>query len=1038
MGVFVRPFTRFLTLYPTINKETQMNQNTQKFWTKFIFLSCIVNILVGETHAVERPITFLAFGDGGTGNSQQHRVANSMERVCSTLACDFAIMLGDNIYEDGVDNVDDEQFQTKFEEPYGPLAIPFYVALGNHDARGNTEAQIEYTQRSQWWNMPARYYEKNIDNLKLIGIDSNDFGDDQVRFVANTLANSNAELNIVYGHHPIYSYGSHGHTSYLVNDLLPVLCQYQNVIYISGHDHDLQVLDSGCGVPLFVSGAAAKLRDTGFGSRSVWSDSTYGYAIFTYQSGSLDVKYFSQNDDVLFEKVYTFADGQLTEKVVSFGDRWSYHDQNVSPGQNWMNEGFDDVDWSQGNGQLGYGDGDERTVIAKGSPSAYFRKQFDISKNLNSVSINARHDDGIAIWVNGSKVYEKYMDNGLQHGTYASDRSTDNELSSIDLDVSLLHQGTNTLAVMVKQRSATSSDLSFDLELIAGYEESSYPSSIAFGSDWSYHDLDFDPGSTWHQPDFDDGSWSVGRGQLGYGDNDEATELAQGSPSVYFRKKLHIDQGLSSVSLKVLHDDGVAVWINGRNVFRKYVDNGLNHSAYASTQSQDNEQSLVEADASLFHPGTNTVAVMVKQRSATSSDVSFDLELLPSYESEPLPESIAFGSSWLYRDVNSNPGSTWYEDGFNDSSWLEGNAQLGYGDGDEETLINRGSPSVYFRKKMQISAGVKWAQLKVRHDDGVAVWVNGQNVLKKYVDKGLSHAVYASKQSQDNELTTVNLNASVFRQGANTIAVQVKQVSANSSDVSFDLELLPFYEGNPPSDSNEITHIGTTEVRDSQGVVDIARPVGSRQGDLLVLFLHRTDDDLPLFVDGWRRVAECYKTDNGYQCATESDCTVWHNADFCERFGSKSHGHDLAQSVFVREVGANESNSYRFNLNRDSTGHPGWAILTALRGADTQDPVRDWSNTGCDKNPDSLFPSVYGQKGDMLLLSQSFDDAIAQEKFGAPSGTTTLGYVSRDDEAGFLFGGLLTATGQTGVKKTQGDGGPSCKDALVSLTVKPK
>jgi len=109
-----------------------------------------------------------------------------------------------------------------------------------------------------------------------------------------------------------------------------------------------------------------------------------------------------------------------------------------------------------------------------------------------------------------------------------------------------------------------------------------------------------------------------------------------------------------------------------------------------------------------------------------------------------------------------------------------------------------------------------------------------------------------------------------------------------------------------------------------------------------------------------------------------------------------------------------------------------------LRNADTSDPVRDWSFKGCDGEADSLFPSVYGETGDMVLLSQSFDDAIAKAKFGPPSGTNSFGYVSNSDEAGFLFGGILDATGETGPMRTQGDGGPNCKDALVSLTIKPQ
>ena len=149
-------------------------------------------------------------------------------------------------------------------------------------------------------------------------------------------------------------------------------------------------------------------------------------------------------------------------------------------------------------------------------------------------------------------------------------------------------------------------------------------------------------------------------------------------------------------------------------------------------------------------------------------------------------------------------------------------------------------------------------------------------------------------------------------------------------------------------------------------------------------------------------------------------------------------GHDLAQSVHYRTVGSNEASSYTFNLNRDSSGHPGWAVLTALRGANNSNPLRDWDHEGCDGSSDSLFPSVRGEAGDMVLLSQSFDDAVRQSKFGAPSGLSTFGYVSQSDEAGFLFGGTLSRSGQTGSMKTQGDGASACKDGLVSMTIRAR
>lgn len=232
------------------------------------------------------------------------------------------------------------------------------------------------------------------------------------------------------------------------------------------------------------------------------------------------------------------------------------------------------------------------------------------------------------------------------------------------------------------------------------------------------------------------------------------------------------------------------------------------------------------------------------------------------------------------------------------------------------------------------------------------------------------------------------------------------------------------------ADVGTVTNANTTAVWDSNGQgVRIARPSTAKTGDLLVLFLHRTDDVLPLNVSGWKRDAECFKRDNGYQCTTASSCSG-RESGYCSA--------DLAQVVFHKTVRDGEPSSYTFNMNKDSSGHPGWAILTVVKGANTDNPVRDWANTGCDNMEDSLFPSVRGEVGDQLLLSQSFDDRVAMSKFNPPDNTSTYAWVSNSDEAGFLFGRRLSSSGSTGTMKTHGEGASSCKDALISLTIRPR
>jgi hypothetical protein len=74
-------------------------------------------------------------------------------------------------------------------------------------------------------------------------------------------------------------------------------------------------------------------------------------------------------------------------------------------------------------------------------------------------------DDGFAVFVNGTRVFERNVDGGLANDVYASVASTDNELAEMDIDPSVLVSGENVIAVVVKQADETSSDLSFDLSL---------------------------------------------------------------------------------------------------------------------------------------------------------------------------------------------------------------------------------------------------------------------------------------------------------------------------------------------------------------------------------------------------------------------------------------------------------------------------------------------------------------------------------------------------------------------------------------------
>ena len=56
----------------------------------------------------EPVLRFVALGDGGEGNTRQYAVAEAMRTVCIDKGgCEFALYLGDNIYDSGADSVTD-------------------------------------------------------------------------------------------------------------------------------------------------------------------------------------------------------------------------------------------------------------------------------------------------------------------------------------------------------------------------------------------------------------------------------------------------------------------------------------------------------------------------------------------------------------------------------------------------------------------------------------------------------------------------------------------------------------------------------------------------------------------------------------------------------------------------------------------------------------------------------------------------------------------------------------------------------------------
>ena len=116
-------------------------------------------------------IRVLLLGDWGSGSIEQKNIAKKSAITCDQLGCDLVLMMGDNFIQHGVENLDDPQFQEKFEKVYTQKA-PFYPVLGNHDVQGNWRAQVEYTNHSDRWTMPDSSYDFLGGPVQFLGINT--------------------------------------------------------------------------------------------------------------------------------------------------------------------------------------------------------------------------------------------------------------------------------------------------------------------------------------------------------------------------------------------------------------------------------------------------------------------------------------------------------------------------------------------------------------------------------------------------------------------------------------------------------------------------------------------------------------------------------------------------------------------------------------------------------------------------------------------------------------------------------------------------
>ena len=232
---------------------------------------------------------------------------------------DFIITLGDNTYNDDLDD-DVGKYYQEFIYPYygnhgdgSPTETNrFYPSLGNHDD-SPLQAYLDY------FTLPGNelYFDFVKDNIHFFVINTEGNLSSQKNWLESQTLNcstSHSHWKIVYYHKPAYSSGTHGNHSEVQWNYIGMGVH----AVFAGHDHNYERLNIG-GMTYFVNGAGGRsLRDVGgtiSGSEFVY-DNQHGAQLVTDVGNSMIIEFYNKGGSLIDSK--TLVNPSLPVELISF------------------------------------------------------------------------------------------------------------------------------------------------------------------------------------------------------------------------------------------------------------------------------------------------------------------------------------------------------------------------------------------------------------------------------------------------------------------------------------------------------------------------------------------------------------------------------------------------------------------------------------------------------------------------------------------------------------------------------------------------
>lgn len=447
-----------------------------------------------EERALLAATRFAVIGDYGASDPREADVA----ALVKGWNPDIILTAGDNNFPTGEASTIDlnvGQYYHDYIFPYlgsygaGAATNRFFPTLGNRDW-GNTFPNPTGAQPFlDYFTLPGneRYYTFTNGPVQFFALSSDPNEPDgtlptstQGNWLQQELLASTATYKVVYFHHPPYSSTSWSESA----DMRWPFQAWGATAVVTANAHNYERLIGDNNFPYFVNGlggndALDPYDDIEPGSQLRYNADN-GALFVTADETQMQFQFITRTGVVIDSYTIPAPQPKVLTTLVPTGADWKYLDNGSNQGTAWRDTTFDDSAWSSGPAQLGYGDGDEKTVISYGGDvsnkhtTSYFRKSFvvsDPSVAADGLTLNLLRDDGAVVYLNGVEVLRNNLPSGtIGYKELASssifEPADESGLYSFTINPALLVAGTNVLAVEIHQSDVTSPDVSFDLGLI--------------------------------------------------------------------------------------------------------------------------------------------------------------------------------------------------------------------------------------------------------------------------------------------------------------------------------------------------------------------------------------------------------------------------------------------------------------------------------------------------------------------------------------------------------------------------------------------